>query len=72
MPSRADYALEAVGADGSQAALLGVEPGFPLLSASAITFDQSDRAIELSRGLFRGDRYRFHTTLLTRTTEVST
>ena len=63
IPTRADYDIQAVAADPDQAALLGVSPGAPLLCARAVTFDQSGRPIELSRGLFRGDRYRFRTTL---------
>lgn len=63
IPTRADYDVQAVAADRDQAALLDVSPGAPLLCTQAITFDQSARPIELSRSLFRGDRYRFRTTL---------
>ena len=63
IPTRADYDVQAVAADPEQAALLGVGPGAPLLCAQAVTFDQSARPIELSRSVFRGDRYRFRTTL---------
>jgi GntR family transcriptional regulator len=63
VPTRADYDIQAVAADSDQAALLGMEPGTPLLSMQAVTFDQSTRPIELSRSLFRGDRYQFRTTL---------
>ncbi len=63
-PTRSDYVLQAVPADERQAASLGLEIGAPLLMASATTFDQVDRVIELSRSLFRGDRYRFQATLL--------
>ena len=63
IPTRADYDVQAVAADSDQATLLGVAPGAPLLCTQAVTFDQSARPIELSRSLFRGDRYRFCTTL---------
>ena len=32
--------------------------------ATATTYDLGGRAIELSRSIFRGDRYRFRTTLV--------
>jgi GntR family transcriptional regulator len=63
IPTRADYDVQAVAADSDQATLLGVAPGAPLLCTQAVTFDQSARPIELSRSLFRGDRYRFCTSL---------
>ena len=63
MPTRADYDVQAIDADSDEATLLGVAHGAPLLCMQAVTFDQSARAIELSRSLFRGDRYRFRTTL---------
>jgi GntR family transcriptional regulator len=63
VPTRADYDVQAVGADSDQTRLLGVGEGVPLLCLQAVTFDQSARPIELSRSLFRGDRYRFRTTL---------
>ena len=63
IPTRADYDVRAVAADPDEATLLGVGPGAPLLCTRAVTFDQSARPIELSRSLFRGDRYRFRTTL---------
>jgi ABC-type dipeptide transport system, periplasmic component len=44
--------------------VLEVEPGAPLLMASARTFEESGKPIELSISIFRGDRYRFRTTLL--------
>src|SRR5215467_6710312 len=62
-PTRADYDVQALAADADQASLLGLDTGAPLLCTQAVTFDQSGRPIELSRGLFRGDRYRFRTTL---------
>ena len=63
IPTRADYDVQAVAADPDQAAVLDVGAGAPLLCTQAVTFDQSGRPIELSRSLFRGDGYRFRTTL---------
>jgi GntR family transcriptional regulator len=63
MPTRADYVLQAIPADERQAATLEVAPGAPLLMAGARTFDEAGRPIELSLSVFRGDRYRFRTTL---------
>ena len=64
LPARADYLLQAIPAEARHAAALEVEPGAPLLMASARTFDETGKPIELSLSIFRGDRYRFRTTLL--------
>lgn len=63
IPTRADYAIQAVAADSDQATLLGVAPGAPLMYIQAVTFDQSARPIELVQNRYLGDRYRFCTTL---------
>jgi GntR family transcriptional regulator len=63
LPSRADYVLQAIPAEPRHAAALDLEAGAPLLMASARSFDQSGRPIELSVNIFRGDRYRFRATL---------
>lgn len=62
-PARANYTLQAVAADASLAPVLDLEVGAPLLKATATTYDDAGRRIELSDAAFRGDRYRFHTTL---------
>ncbi len=59
----ADYTLQANAATETDASLLDVAVGAPLLIASAIAFMQSGKAMELSYSVFRGDRYRFRTTL---------
>lgn len=64
MPARADYLLQAIPAEARHADVLEVVPGAPLLMASARTFEESGRAIELSLSIFRGDRYRFRASLL--------
>jgi len=64
MPARADYVLQAIAADARQARHLGLAEGAPLLMATARTYDLAGHAIELSLSIFRGDRYRFRTTLM--------
>jgi GntR family transcriptional regulator len=59
----ADYTLQSSAATETDAGLLDVAIGAPLLIASATTFVQSGKAMELSHSVFRGDRYRFRTTL---------
>jgi GntR family transcriptional regulator len=63
MPGRSDYVLQAVPAEPGQAAALDLAPGAPLLLATARTYDMAGRVIELTSNVFRGDRYRFRTTL---------
>jgi GntR family transcriptional regulator len=63
VPTRADFSVEATVASPDQAALLGVDPGHPLLVTSQTTFDQRDRPIELATMAYRGDRYRFRASL---------
>ncbi len=62
-PTRADYEVQAVAADGEQAGLLGVAVGAPLLAATQVCTDQHGRAVELGQITYRGDRYRFHAVL---------
>ncbi len=64
-PIRAEYAVEARGADADEAALLEVEPGRPVLVTHQTTVDAAGRPIELSRMTYRGDRYRFRAVLTT-------
>jgi DNA-binding GntR family transcriptional regulator len=63
VPTRSDNSIEAIPATEDQAALLGLERGSPLLLAEATTYDEAGRPVEISQGVFRGDRYRFRTTL---------
>lgn len=62
-PVRAEYAVEAVAADESRAALLEVSAGFPLLRAATTAYDAADRVVERGTMHYRGDRYRFRATL---------
>jgi GntR family transcriptional regulator len=65
-PRRAEYALQAVAADPTRAALLGVDPGFPLLHTATRSYDAANSVVELGDMHYRGDRYRFRTTLTRR------
>jgi GntR family transcriptional regulator len=62
-PAVADYVLSAVSATAQQAKLLRVPEGTALLATNAIARDVSGLPVELSKTFFRGDRYRFLTTL---------
>lgn len=56
----ADEMLTADAADAERAALLGLEPGDPLLRVDRTTFSQDGRVIEHVRIHYRADRYTFH------------
>lgn len=63
IPTSADYAVEALPASAREAALLDLPDGVPLLVATQRTRDQDGRVFELGRTVYRGDRFRFRTTL---------
>jgi DNA-binding GntR family transcriptional regulator len=63
-PSRAHFTVEAVSAGKRESSLLSLEPGQPLLRCHQLTEDESGRLIELCEMLYRGDRYRFRSTLV--------
>lgn len=65
-PMRADYTVRAVAAPPDLAKLLGVDVGAPLLHAATIGYLGDGEVIELADMHYRGDRYRFHATLLAR------
>jgi GntR family transcriptional regulator len=56
--------LEAVLANESEAELLGIERGSPLLMLDSISFSESGQPIEYYHALHRGDRSRFEVELL--------
>ena len=56
--------LEAVLANETEAELLGIERGAPLLMLDSISFSDSDRPIEYYHALHRGDRSRFEVELV--------
>ena len=49
---RAEEKIRAVAAPAEESALLGVEPGAPLLSVERLSFTYGDRPVELRRGLY--------------------
>ena len=63
VPTRTDYAIEASGATAAEAALLQLEVGAPVLRAAEIMYDQHDQPTDIGQIAYRGDRYRFRTTL---------
>jgi GntR family transcriptional regulator len=65
-PMRADYGVEATAAEERTAELLGMAPGGPVLLAATTSFDQQGRVLELARTFYRGDRYRFQSSLVRR------
>lgn len=60
---RAEEKIRAVAADASQAALLKVEQGSPLLSVERIAFTYNDTPMELRRGLYRTDTHHYRNEL---------
>jgi GntR family transcriptional regulator len=65
-PARADYEIEARAADDGQAALLGLEPGAPVLLTTTIAVREDGRIVDMGRTVYRADRYRFQATLTRR------
>jgi GntR family transcriptional regulator len=65
-PARADYELEARGADAPEAELLGLVLGAPVLFATTVAIGEDGRVVDLGRTVYRADRYRFQATLLRR------
>lgn len=63
LPARALETIEASMASPEEAALLDIETGVPLLLVEKVSYDDRDEPMEFSRGLFRGDRYRFQVAL---------
>jgi len=64
VPTRADFAIQAVAADPAQASLLETDSSAPVLVAEHKTFDQRGLLVELGFTIYRGDRYRFRATLV--------
>jgi GntR family transcriptional regulator len=56
--------LEAVLANETEAALLGIERGAPLLMLDSISYSETGKPIEYYHALHRGDRSRFEVELL--------
>jgi GntR family transcriptional regulator len=60
---RAEEKLRAVAADETEAKLLEVEPGTPLLSVERLSFTYGDQPVELRRGLYRTDHHYYRNEL---------
>jgi GntR family transcriptional regulator len=60
-PLRADATIEAKEADAQTAALLGLEPGKPVLVMGQLAIDLSERPLFSSTIRYAGDRYRLRT-----------
>lgn len=56
--------IGAAAATAAQARLLAVRAGAPLLTLERTAFDNTGRAIEVSRSSYRADSYAFETTLI--------
>jgi GntR family transcriptional regulator len=65
-PVRADYWVEATAADADTARWLEMATGGPVLLAVTTSVDAQGRVLELARTYYRGDRYRFQSTLVRR------
>lgn len=62
-PIRADYALEARAADARCAQQLELAVGAPVLVAETAGYTRNEQLVEIGRIVYRGDRYRFRSTL---------
>jgi GntR family transcriptional regulator len=71
VPTRVDYAIEAIGATDREAQLLDLDEGGPLLVARETMYDQQGAPTDLAEIAYRGDRYRFQTTLMRAAGHVS-
>lgn len=59
IPTEADETLEVTLATPSEASLLQIKPGSPLLLSERTTYSQYRRVMEFVKILYRGDRYRY-------------
>lgn len=57
--ARAEDVVETALASPREARLLQVDVGVPLLAVHRTAFDSHDSAVEFTRSVFRGDRFRF-------------
>ncbi len=60
---RADERLKAVAADAESARIMGLTPGFPLLSVERVAYTYNDTPMEYRRGLYRTDHNHYHNEL---------
>lgn len=61
--STAVQTIEAVSANEYEAAWLGIKTGSPLILVKRTAYDQHGRALHISKELYRGDRFRFISSL---------
>lgn len=61
--TRCDYELQAEGADGDVAEMLGVPVGAPVLVGYQSTYDQQEQCFDVGRQIYRSDAYRFKASL---------
>jgi GntR family transcriptional regulator len=69
LPKVADYSVEARHPTPREMELLEVDDTMPMLVATQLTFNQSDRPIELTVQVYRGDRYRFRAAITNQKTD---
>jgi len=62
----ANQRIGACAANAQEATLLGVKRGAPLLTMERTIFDDTGRAVEFGRHVYRSDTYSFETTLVER------
>ncbi|MBI5259268.1 MAG: GntR family transcriptional regulator [Burkholderiales bacterium] len=60
---RAEEKIRAVAADAASADMLGVPPGFPLLSVERLSFTYGDKPVELRRGLYNTEQHHYRNEL---------
>jgi GntR family transcriptional regulator len=62
-PTRAEQQLEAVACPPTEAKLLGVRSGSPVLHIHRTTFNRDGRPFEMVESIYRGDKYIFYAEL---------
>lgn len=60
VPSRTTQTLEAVNTTMNEATYLGVAIGSPVLFVQGILFDQNNHPVDITKSLYRADRYKFY------------
>ena len=63
VPVEAEETIETALASPEESAVLGIDTGLPLLLLSRHTRDEGGEPVEWVRSVYRGDRYKFVTTL---------
>jgi DNA-binding GntR family transcriptional regulator len=65
-PVRADYTVRAATSDASQAELLGLSVGDPLIVTKTVAYGSTGKLLELSTTAYPSERYQFRATLIRR------